>query len=143
MSPYYTPANLPFATKAVPIVRPNLADSINVQSGVGAWVYGAWTQIVAPNDLTNHALGYVAVLAFVGGGNFDFDLQVGTGAAGSEAVGPTVGSNSFPTPNAVPSVFHVFPLFIIPANARVAARAADSGGNHPFKVSLGFFPLPL
>lgn len=141
--PIFVSANLPFLTASIPIARPDLADSIDCPGNAAVWAYGAWTQIVAANDLANHALSHVFVIQDNSGGGGDWQLQVGVGATGLEAPIYTTDGNFNGANRAGLTVKHVFPLIIIPANTRVAARVAASLANTGQRVALHFLPLPL
>jgi hypothetical protein len=109
-----------------------------------AWTYGAWVQVVAANDLASHVLSNIFT-SIIDGAQFDIELQVGTGGAGSEVVrGTWATTNSIIGASLAPSApIHVFPLLILTANARFAVRIATSVANHNVGVALGFLPTPL
>jgi hypothetical protein len=139
--PYTPPIPSSFTTKGSPVVRPDLALAVGLSSGNPAWTYGAWTQIAAANDLTSHALAYIAIGLSVGAAA-NWQIQIGTGGAGSEVARDTIHGFGW---DVDPLVVERFPLLTIPANARVAARLADSVGNNAnaIFIKLGFYPTPL
>jgi hypothetical protein len=142
--PYTPPIPSSFTTAVAPIVLPDdlSAVTVTVGSGGGAWIYQAWTEIVAANVLTSHALGYLYLLTGSGSAAA-FQLRVGTGASGSE-VGIGEWRGSFSSTGVIPVKLFVFPLIIVPANARVAVQGACGAASaFTLEVKLGFYPTPL
>lgn len=143
MSSYFepgAPAWLTAGTTSVPIVIPNdvTAGPLAVTSGL-ANVYGAWATVTAASTLAAHMLIGIG-WAFDGAGNNGV-LDIGTGAAGSEAV---IGSwPQFNESTAGLSPYYpVIPFLTIPANARVAARLVSNAGGQVARVMCVFLPRP-
>jgi hypothetical protein len=145
---YTPPIPSSFTTKKAPIIRPNLASPVAPAGGGLGWTYGAWVELVAANVLTDHALSYLTLFpqdpnAGAAGLDIGFQLEVGTGAAGSEVAR---GDWKFDIIGGQATVLTIeaFPLLIIPANARVAVRQANFDGPAPTISVVGaFYPLPL
>jgi hypothetical protein len=134
---YTPPIPSNFITTVVPVTFPDRATAPLQTSGNAAWKYGGWTQVVGPNVLTKHAFsGFIINGA---SGNY-FQVDIGTGAAGSETV--------LFTCKVVISVTGSFlvmamPLRVIPANARVATRLAAAGASQQVTLACHLYPLPL
>lgn len=126
-------------TTVAPVMRPDLANSVNVGTGAGAWGYGSWVQICAASSLAAHMCAFVAIFAV--GQDDEYQIAIGHGGAGSEVV---AGEYSFRTvTSAIVQNGPVFTLPIplqIPANARVAVKCASKLGAASLNLKLGFYP---
>lgn len=128
-------------TSGALVVRPNLAASVAVVTSTSAWTYGAWSEIVAASDLTGHML--VGIWLFdEGGAAIEYQVQIGEGGAGSEAVISTVPWRREALANVANT--HYIPLLRkVTASARVAARATSGNANtEDISVKCVFLPRP-
>lgn len=150
--PVFPPVPSSFTTTVVPIVRPERAAAVAL-TYPGLWTngYGAWVQLAAANDLASHALAYLDLVATdIAAGDVgllvEWQLQIGTGAAGSEVVRATFHGMLYGTDGTTGNVLaESFPLLTIPANARVAARMAGNiaANRISLTVRAEFYPTPL
>jgi hypothetical protein len=104
-----------------------------------AWVFGAWTQLIAS------ASGDLVVVALaLSGSNLELELEIGIGAAAAEVTLTTVrvfvsAANDGPGYLALPN-----PLTGIPSGARVAARMRKAGTSASgCSVALIYMVAPL
>jgi hypothetical protein len=146
--PYTPPIPSSFTSLQIPAVQPLQANPVLLTPLNATWGYGSWVQLVAANILANNALAYLFLLTDgpSGAGNFEYEVQLGTGAAGSEvAFGKWHGAGfaNLNPPGDNPLTHHVFPLHVIPANARVAGRVAANLATGQIYITLGLYPLPL
>lgn len=128
-----------FITTAAPIVVPNKAAPIVVTPGA-SFVYGAWAQLAAAGVLPSDPAGLSQIVVSSNGSTGSSQIQLGTGAAGSE-----VGIGEWPynfQAGSVVLAIGIFPLISISGNPRIAARVAQQFGN-TVNVQLGIYSLPL
>lgn len=104
-------------------VLPSAAAGLNVVSGA-SWASGSWTELIAA---TSAAWTLGAVYSYRVSFDSDWEIDLGTGGAGAEAVITTIRSR-----NAQNGPHYSVPLWPLLANiasgARVAIRARSGGG---------------
>jgi hypothetical protein len=127
------------STTSISLVRPALTDAITVTDG-GAWTLGGWTEIVAAAVLTSHSL--VAIVPEQGSLAAAYEVEIGEGGAGSEAVIARTVLRVVAGTNASHPIY-IVPARDITANARVAARIASSVGGATMRFHLIFLPRPF
>lgn len=122
------------------LVAPDSTNGIAITSS-GNWNLGSWFQIQSSGTLSSHSLAAVCV------GNASaqqFQIEIGTGAAGSEVVVWRGRVDIITTAGSYP-VIPVTPPVQIPVNERVAARNATDAGSTTttFRIATVFVPRPI
>jgi hypothetical protein len=119
---------------------PNLANAIVLSTHASAWTYGSYTQIVAASTLAAHMLLGLVVTAV--GQDDEYQVMIGTGGGGSET---DLAEFRFRTVSGGQMQVIPFPdgPRIIPANARIAGKAASKLGGASATVAIWVAPRPL
>lgn len=127
-------------TTAVLKALPSAAAAATVNAGSGSWGNGAYTQIRAA---TGSALVLGGISMFAGVAQ-PYEIDVATGAAGSEVVIATFRGNWDSTAGVNSVNYAQLPIDNIPANTRVAVRARWNGSNTTaWRVKLLVYEKPI
>lgn len=126
-------------TSAQPIkCLPAAAGATAVVSDTVAWASGSWTQLTASFPANAILVGVVMY------GGQQWEIDIGTGGAGSEVVRTTLrgaGSNTEPSQHF--QVMFPIPLDIFTSGARVAARSRFKSGSRSLNLALMYMEKPL
>lgn len=137
------PINGTLLTTASPLVAaPAAAAGVSVVSST-AWVSGSWAQLIAS---TSAAIVVVGVQVKAPAGVAEWEVDLGTGGAGSETVVTTIryAWNASSVGDGCPLVFLLpTPLDNIATATRVAARARCSLSTKTVSVALLYHEKPL
>ena len=106
-------------------VYPTLADAITITTSASNWTFGAWTEVIPVSTITSDFDIHWVVISDISA-NDEFEIQIGSGAGGSEAV---VASTNFvrDTVQAQQGAQPVV-MAIVAANTRIAVRLACKSG---------------
>ena len=108
-------------TKPIPFT----ADSVSVTPNATAWTNSSWVELTAA---TTAAIVVTALIVGVGIAAVDAEIDIGTGAAGSESVKETIKVGVESTTTGIPNVAKLWPPFDgIVSGARVAVRMRKTG----------------
>lgn len=135
-----------YGTTQVALVKPDLADSVTVNSSTSAWTYGSWTEIVAASVLPNCMLTHFQLGDNAAFSVADYQIQFGVGGAGAEVtitntallIRSSVGAQLVSGPIPLP-----FPARIA-INSRVAARlTSGTAATESLGIKCLFVPTRL
>lgn len=117
-------------------VYPTLADGVNITGGAGSWVLGSFVELIPASTITDkfdiHWVHVEAVSA-----NDTYELVLYSGELGSEVEICRARFTKSTTAGAGASEFHV-QTPIIPANTRISAKLASSGGGDNVDISIQY-----
>ena len=110
------------------LVMPAAASGIDPAVGGGAWTSGAWSQVLASTSEDDSIIGMMAECSDTTATPAEFEVDLGTGGAGSEVVVATI---PFSRPGTTAPGQTVVPVFFpapieIPSGTRVATRYRTS-----------------
>jgi hypothetical protein len=126
-------------TAVVQKVLPSAAVGVTVTAGGSAWTSGSWAQL---RSASGSALVIVGIVFGAPSASTDFELDLGTGGAGSETVITTLRLNV--SNQGMPSVLMLpNPLDNVAASTRLAARLRCASASHTMLVSVMVFEKPL
>lgn len=134
---------LALITQKASTVVPTNAVAVSVPATSGTFTaaaFGLWTTIQSSGTLTGHALTMVCASAASVSQNFQ--MQIGSGAAGSEVV---IADIAYAVPPSLGTLYELItPAVTIPANERVAMRmVALSTAAGTVSVYIGATPRPF
>lgn len=114
------------ATAQPSLVYPPAGDGISIAGPGTAWQYSAWTELVAA---TTAAIVIPALVILPPNSTFDWEVDLGIGIAGSEAVLTTARGHVRSTNGVLGPAWHQFipALDNVPAGSRLAVRLRKSG----------------
>ncbi|MFQ6052677.1 MAG: hypothetical protein ACE5OO_00400 [Candidatus Bathyarchaeia archaeon] len=109
---------------SAPVVKvyPAGADGIAVESTTSDWGYGSWVEII-PEDTVTETFWIIGVTMMGVNISTQFNLDIGTGASGSESVIATLGSYY----GAAYAPYSLATPIKVAANTRIAMRLATKG----------------
>lgn len=123
-------------------VYPSAANGVSL-SVTTDWAYTAWGELVAA---TTAAVLIPALIVVPPNSNFDYEVQLGLGPAGSEQPLTTVvGHSRLTNGNIAPGWHQLIPtLDNVPAGSRLSTRLRKSGTfNQATLVAVPYYELPL
>jgi len=120
-------------------VYPNLANPVNVVAGVGAWTFGAYTEIVPENGITEaFDIHWVHTSEISAVDNYQLELYSGT--VGNEVL---IGSIAFSRDsNQVQTASQPIQIPPQPANTRITARLASGTGSDNVDIKFYYHEYP-
>jgi len=136
-----------YTTKDIQIY-PLLDRPVVFSSAATAWTWGGWIEVIPPNTITADFL-IAGILITIGNPDVarEFDIQIGVGVAGQET--PIItwsGSHVYWSTSGAISFFTTTAFSIprkVPANSRIAVRAADSIATPlRYRCKIQFIKLP-
>jgi len=139
---------LKYTTQAIDIF-PYAAAFPSATSGVGAWIWGAWVQIVPVGTLINSCI-IPGIYVRVSDETIsrEFQVEIGVGAVGSESpVARIAGYWGYATTAGAMLTEHYYPFptpIILPASTRLAFRCVDDNAlARTYRCGISHVPLPL
>lgn len=127
-------------TAVAPTSAPSAAASIALTTGATAWANGSWVQLTASTS----SAWVVNCVTMAANNIGETEIDIGTGASGSEVVVATVRAPM--TQNillSTPNIACLRPLLNnVASGARVALRARAHGGSGTVNVKLNYYPAP-
>ena len=128
---------------------PSAATGVSVTPAGSAWTNSAWAEIEdnTPEGWILMGITYLAPDSSKSTGNY-FELDIGTGASGSESVVATMcglmGDNAATSADTCNYFALPIPADVIPAGARVSARLRQVDTSvDPWTVAINYTPKPL
>jgi len=139
---------LKYTTQAIAIY-PYAAAFPSATSGVGAWNWGAWVQIVPADTLPDDCI-ITGIYVRVGDETIsrEFQVEIGLGDVGGESpVARIAGYWGYASSHGgfMTQRYYPFPTpIVLPANTRVAFRCVDdNAAARTYRCGINYVPLPL
>ena len=115
------------------LIWPDLATGITITAGVGAWVLGDFTEIIAASSIaTNFHIHNICIEAASADDNYQLELYHGASNTLLGKLRLTRDSKFNGTVN------HDFYGFEVPANDRIQAKLASGAGSNTITLSLHY-----